>query len=45
MLGGMLASLLASPPGAQELRRSVRHLTWEASLDALEGVLGDAAGP
>lgn len=44
MLGGMLASLLASPPGAQELRRSVRHLTWDASLDALEGVLGDAAG-
>ena len=45
ILGGMLAALLASPPGVEELRQSVRHLTWDASLDALEGVLGDAAGP
>ncbi|MDA8592403.1 glycosyltransferase [Planctomycetota bacterium] len=43
-LGGMLAALLSSPPGPEELRQSVRHLTWGASLDALEGVLGEAAG-
>jgi len=41
-LGEMLASLLATPPTPDELRQSVQHLTWAASLDALEGVLGAA---
>ena len=45
VLGEMLAVLLASPPRPEELRQSVQHLTWAASLDALEGVLGEAVRP
>ena len=41
-LGRMLADLLARRPSAESLRGSVAHLTWAASLDALEHVLGTA---
>ena len=38
-LGGMLRGLLDDSPPAEDLRRSVAHLTWDASLDALTAVL------
>jgi glycosyltransferase involved in cell wall biosynthesis len=38
-LAERLRALLASPPVPEALARSVRHLTWEASFQALEGCL------
>ena len=43
-IGAMLASLLESPPTADELRASIEHLTWRSSLDALERIL-ETVGP
>ncbi len=44
-LGGMLRALLESPPDPNELRASVAHLTWDASLDALEAILAAVCAP
>jgi len=44
-LGGMLRALLESPPDPTELRASVAHLTWAASLDALEAILDAVRAP
>lgn len=41
-LAAALARLLDAPPGSQELRERVAGLTWERSLDALEGCLRQA---
>ncbi len=38
-LGALLAALLADPPGPEALAASVAHLSWEASLAALEALL------
>jgi len=43
-MGAMLGELLAGPPAPDELRRSVLNLSWEASMQALEGVLRQAVG-
>ncbi|MEM9802605.1 MAG: glycosyltransferase, partial [Planctomycetota bacterium] len=50
VLGAMLSALLDDPPPPERLRSSVSRLTWERSLDALEGVLdavarGDSGDP
>ena len=44
LLGGMLRDLLEAPPEPLSLRASVGHLSWAASVDALESVLGAVAG-
>jgi len=38
-LGARLAALVADPPGPAALAASVAHLSWAASLDALEALL------
>ena len=38
-LGKMLRELLDTPPDSISLRSTVGHLSWAASIDALEGVL------
>jgi glycosyltransferase involved in cell wall biosynthesis len=43
-LAGALVALLASPPPPALLRAAVAHLSWEASLETLEGLLAAAAG-
>lgn len=42
VLGAMLAELLSHPPDPQALHARVAHLTWDASLDALESLLSVA---
>ncbi len=44
LLGGMLGELLEAPPDPLSLRASVQHLSWAASVDALESVLAAVAG-
>jgi glycosyltransferase involved in cell wall biosynthesis len=41
-LGKMLAHLLSDPPLPETLTARVSHLTWDASLDALEALLEEA---
>ena len=41
-MGSMLSELLKSAPTPEEIRASVEHLSWDASLSTLEGVLGQA---
>ncbi len=43
-LGVMLRSLIESPPAPEDLAAVVRPLTWDASLDALTGVLTELVG-
>jgi glycosyltransferase involved in cell wall biosynthesis len=43
-LARALAALLANPPPPAVLRAAVAHLSWEASLEALEGCLLAALG-
>jgi glycosyltransferase involved in cell wall biosynthesis len=43
-LAERLGRLLAASPAPARLVESVRHLTWEASLAALEACLGAACG-
>jgi hypothetical protein len=43
-LGRGLAALLQDPPGPQRCRALVQALDWDSSLDALEGVIGQALG-
>jgi glycosyltransferase involved in cell wall biosynthesis len=42
-VGVALAALLAAPPSPADCRALVAHLTWDASLDALERLLAEAA--
>ncbi|MEX1024322.1 MAG: glycosyltransferase [Planctomycetota bacterium] len=44
VIGARLGAVLRDPPTPTELRGLVEHLSWDASLDALEGVL-QAARP
>ena len=39
-----MRDLLEAPPEPLSLRASVGHLSWAASVDALESVLGAVAG-
>lgn len=40
VIGRMLGDLLDAPPGADTLRAAVEPLSWAASLDALDALLG-----
>jgi glycosyltransferase involved in cell wall biosynthesis len=42
LLAERLRATLAAPPSPEECRALVRHLDWDACLDALEGVLARA---